>query len=56
LTPTRRRGLAVPVVILPDGLIVAPRVRDDFVMAPIELVRLVALAIERGNRFLVIAW
>ena len=50
----RRRRLAlVLVVVLPDGPVVASRVRDDFVMASIELVHLVAFSIERGNRLLV---
>ena len=50
----RRRRLAlVLVVVLPDGPIVASRIRDDFVMASIELVHLVAFSIERGNRLLV---
>ena len=50
----RRRRLAlVLVVVLPDRAIVASRIRDDLVMASIELVHLVAFSIERGNRLLV---
>jgi len=50
----RRRGLAlVLVVVRPDGAIVTPRIRDDFAMASIELVHLVAFSIEGGNRLLV---
>jgi hypothetical protein len=39
--------------VLPDGAIVASRIRDDFAMASSELVHLVAFSIERGNRLLV---
>jgi hypothetical protein len=42
-------------VVLPDGAIVTPRIRDDFVMPSIELVHLVAFSIEGGNRLLVFA-
>jgi len=39
--------------VLPDGAIVTSRIRDDFVVASIELVHLVAFSIERGDRLLV---
>ena len=50
----RVRGLALlVVVVLPDWSIVASRIPDHFVMPSIEVVHLVAFAIERGNRLLV---
>jgi len=42
-------------VVLSNQSIVASRIRDHFVMPSIEVVYLVAFAIERGNRLLAFA-
>ena len=42
------------VVVGADETIVAPRIHDDFVVAPVQFTRHGTLTIERGDRFLVL--